>query len=266
MNSTKIEYLDKTWNPSKGCRPISKGCNNCWARRMSKRLAAMGVRGYEKEDPFGPVFCHWRLNEPLRTRKPYWIGVSFMGDLFHEDIEDVDVFRVLDTIQMAPQHTFLFLTKRVIVMEETIATWYRIHRRFEVLPNLFLGASVEDQTTANRRIERLLMIPAALHYVSYEPALGPVDFKGFQLRDIKKDGYTRSVDWLIMGAESGPGANRMPLMWAGSAKRQCKRAGIPFFLKQVSKGQKIPEELNIREWPDLSLEARLQRTVFENPL
>lgn len=44
------------------------------------------------------------------------------------------------------------------------------------LPNVWLGVSVEDQRTADERIPVLLELPAALRFVSYEPALGPVDF------------------------------------------------------------------------------------------
>ena len=44
------------------------------------------------------------------------------------------------------------------------------------LPNVWLGVSVEDQATADARIPLLLQTPAAVRFVSYEPALGPVDF------------------------------------------------------------------------------------------
>lgn len=45
------------------------------------------------------------------------------------------------------------------------------------LPNVWLGVSVEDQATADARIPYLLRCPAAVRWVSYEPALGPVDFE-----------------------------------------------------------------------------------------
>lgn len=49
------------------------------------------------------------------------------------------------------------------------------------LPNVWLGVSVEDQTTADERIPHLLQCPASVRWVSYEPALGPVDFIGWGL-------------------------------------------------------------------------------------
>jgi protein gp37 len=47
------------------------------------------------------------------------------------------------------------------------------------LSNVWLGVSVEDQKTADERIPLLLQTPAAVRFVSYEPALGPVDFSRF---------------------------------------------------------------------------------------
>ena len=43
------------------------------------------------------------------------------------------------------------------------------------LPNIWLGVSVEDQKTADERIPLLLQTPAAVRWVSYEPALGSVN-------------------------------------------------------------------------------------------
>ena len=46
------------------------------------------------------------------------------------------------------------------------------------LPNVHLGVSAENQQYADERIPDLLQTPAAVRFVSYEPALGPVDFSG----------------------------------------------------------------------------------------
>ncbi|MEA4936364.1 MAG: DUF5131 family protein [Paludibacter sp.] len=43
MNSTKIEWTDKTWNPITGCTKQSSGCTHCYAEIMSRRLHAMGL-------------------------------------------------------------------------------------------------------------------------------------------------------------------------------------------------------------------------------
>ena len=94
MNRTNIEYLDYTWDPTHGCSPVSAGCRQCWALRMSKRLAGMGVRGYSKDNPFKVVCCLEKLHEPFKLKKPSRIGVSFMGDLFHDDVPFEFIWRI----------------------------------------------------------------------------------------------------------------------------------------------------------------------------
>jgi hypothetical protein len=112
------------------------------------------------------------------------------------------------------------------------------------LPNVWLGVSVEDQEYAARRIPHLLSTPAAVRFVSYEPALGPVDFRRLKCSDPGGDYFFDSLappaplfhhqplDWVIMGGESGPGARPMDPAWVRSTRDQCAGAGVPFFFKQ----------------------------------
>jgi protein gp37 len=127
------------------------------------------------------------------------------------------------------------------------------------LPNVWLGVSVEDQATADERITLLLQTPAAVRFVSYEPALGPVDFSRWmwpmhwhwdgnfgtpeqaiaagafaeRKRQALVSAYAVFLDWLIVGGESGPGARPFDVAWARSAIRQCREAGVPVFIKQL---------------------------------
>ncbi|MGT2457851.1 DUF5131 family protein [Cupriavidus basilensis] len=40
---SKIEWTERTWNPTVGCTKISQGCKNCYAEGMAMRLQAMGT-------------------------------------------------------------------------------------------------------------------------------------------------------------------------------------------------------------------------------
>jgi protein gp37 len=124
------------------------------------------------------------------------------------------------------------------------------------LPNVWLGVSVEDQATADERIPFLLQTPAAVRWVSYEPALGPADF-GYPKTlwpdgpETCCDGYEcgcrglpiepplwmdmggHKIDWLVIGGESGPGARPCDTTWIRSAVRQCRDAGVACFVKQL---------------------------------
>jgi protein gp37 len=117
------------------------------------------------------------------------------------------------------------------------------------LGNVWLGVSVEDQEYAERRIPHLLQTPAAVRFVSYEPALGPVNFRRLAvppgcrgvdpLDALLHPAYAPTMgrvplDWIIMGGESGPGARPMDPAWVRSVRDQCAADGadVAFFFKQ----------------------------------
>ena len=122
------------------------------------------------------------------------------------------------------------------------------------LPNVWLGTSVSDQKSADERIPHLLDAPAAVRFVSAEPLLGPVDLSdwfhdsdctGFQSSTdcaewaegecscVASGGpYEDTLDWVIVGGESGRNARPMHPDWARNLRDQCADAGAAFFFKQ----------------------------------
>ena len=235
---SKIEWTDATWNPVDGCTPVSAGCDHCWARRMSRRT--FGTR------PFSDVRCHpERLKQPLHWRKPRKIATCLMGDLFHPKIPARFIVDVLEVMAACPRHTFQVLTKRP---ERMAALLFGEVGGNDYLPNVWLGVSVEDQKTADERIPLLLETPAAVRFVSYEPALGLVDFGAVKITvgyvdsltgryDDGGSGYddgiaANSLDWVIAGGESGPGARPAHPDWFRKVRDDCQAAGVPFFFKQ----------------------------------
>jgi protein gp37 len=234
-----------------------------------------------------PVMSDADLTLPLRWRKPRRARLSDVVDLFHEAVPDAWIDRVFAVMALAPQHTFQVLTKRPERMREYM-TGLRaqsprvfagtIARSMAVLgmhgdvtvdadyPHVWLGTSVEDQTTANERIPHLLATPAAVRFISAEPLLGPVDLSELEggatagawlysalTCDVDaEDDYWggERLDWVICGGESGPGARPMDAAWAESLRDQCRIAGVAFFMKQMAKKAPIPADLMVREFPD----------------
>lgn len=128
--STKIEWCrntngaGETWNPVTGCTPVSDGCKNCFARRAAYSPRLRGKFGYPADDPFRVTLHKDRLEQPLHWKKPRTIFVCSMGDLFHEDVPDKFIAKVLLVIALCPRHTFVVLTKRSERMAE-IANWFK---------------------------------------------------------------------------------------------------------------------------------------------
>lgn len=245
MSTTKIEWADAVINPFVGCTRISAGCEHCYAERMAKRLQAMGTRGYEVSAHFDSVVGrHGRWNGRInvipqamqaatRRRKSTTFFVNSMSDLFHEKKTYTDVSLVLDVIAACPQHTFIVLTKRPSCMVQVMLEYYKSN---QTLPNLALGVSIENQNEVHRACT-LTQVNAAIRFVSYEPALGPLDIRA-QLA-------TSKIHGVICGGESGPGARPMHPDWARSMRDQCAEAGVHFFFKQWGEwapGENTPDD------------------------
>lgn len=124
--STKIQWTDATWNPTRGCSIVSAGCSNCYAMRQAHRFAGPGGKfeGLTRRYIHGPKWTGKVrlvpevLDQPLRWRKPRRIFVDSMSDLFHEDVTDEFIDLVFAIMAFAERHTFQLLTKRPDRMRE----------------------------------------------------------------------------------------------------------------------------------------------------
>jgi len=159
-----------------------------------------------------------------------------MGDLFHEDVPDEWIDRVFAVMALCPQHTFQVLTKRDKRMRKYVTAkrfdeinsyaglyghWSDMPNAGWPLPNVWLGVSVEDQKRADERREHLEQTPAAIKIVSYEPALGPVDWSLWAF-----------VHQIISGGESGVGALPSHPDWHRATRDYCANYSIAYFFKQ----------------------------------
>lgn len=281
-DSTKIEwtqapgYKGRTWNPVVGCSRLSTGCENCFAERMAGRQVAMGTKHYRGTVKKVNRRAVWtgKINRapdhifyaPLRWKKPSMVFVDSMSDLFHENLLDwrpgvwsqegfellVDVFH---TMLNAKQHLFQILTKRADIMYDMVPrVMLKLNQR-RPLPNVWLGVSVENEEQSER-ISWLQRTPAAIHFLSLEPLLGPIsigrwlrseaDCKGHpKWRADQNCIYQREIDWVVLGGESGPGARPMHPDWARDIRDACLEAEVPYFFKQY--GEWCPETVACSE-------------------
>lgn len=249
-----------------------------------------------------------KLDEPLGWRKPRRVFVNSMSDLFHESLPNDAIAAVFGVMASAPAHTFLILTKRPQRMREwfawvdsqpaqagcgggnvhpfSVIAWaatlqgvpgVTVERLYEQrgggsapwpLPNVWLGVSVEEQATADERIPELIQTPAVTRFVSFEPALGPVDFgawlqgppcptcgttdSSIGVREerwepgrwyCRRPGCTEiegfgwwGIDQIIVGGEAGRGARAFDVAIAHSVVHQCDQADQVWpFVKQLGR-------------------------------
>jgi protein gp37 len=299
--STKIEYVDESINPirTKGggwhCVKSSAGCSNCYAEKINKRFG--DKKTYAKGD-IDLVLNVKSLEKPLKWNKPKKIFIQDMSDLFLPGISTMfpDYLHskylclIIDLIKETPQHTYLMLTKHPEEMKllfmglfgDGPGYWHEpLHfDNGKPLPNLWLGVTAENQEQADKRIPILLQIPAAVRFVSVEPMLGPVDLTNVidHVNDgVIVDALNRwccdigassheipfGLDWVIIGAESGPKARKTENHHILHLIQQCSSANVPVFLKQIwVKGNSKPTlvklpKLGGQVWDQIPKQERL---------
>lgn len=181
-DNSKIDWTDATWNPLAGCTKVSPGCAHCYAEIMANRLKAMGNINYqgvvdEQGRWSGQIaLIPSALEQPLHWKRPRMIFVDSMSDLFHPTVPSGWINKVFEVMMKAKWHTFQVLTKRPERMAEFLngAEWW-INAEPESRKHIWLGASIENQRMARKRIPILQNVSAEVRFLSCEPMLGWID-------------------------------------------------------------------------------------------
>lgn len=279
MTSTGIEYVDRVWPVVRGCSgKVSTGCKECWAERFARR---------EGRDFRRVELCdHKVLWAPERWRSAGTVFVAPGGDLFDPAVPDEHIRAVFLAIANAPRQRFLVLTKRSERMRDLINSWESIRATAGL--NVALGVSVENQETAHERLADLLATRCKVRWVSYEPALEPVDFRNYfqrpmhpvgpapEIRGLQLGIVEPSIDWVVIGGESARPLSRarpVNIAWFYETVGACGLAGVPIFVKQMgsayalSQGWRDPRGADPAQWaPALRVREALRWPVAEDGL
>jgi protein gp37 len=141
---------------------------------------------------------------------------------------------LFEMIQETPYLTWLLLTKRIGNVERLTPFFLPV--------NVWLGATIVNQEEADRDVPKLLATDAVVKFVSYEPALGPVDWTRYP-----------GIDWIIVGGESTQGAQarEFDIEWAYNTITQAVDIGAAPFVKQLGSRQGLKDRAgaNPAEWP-----------------
>lgn len=217
---SSIEWTNHTFNPWWGCTKVSPACAHCYAESWAKRV------GQEIWGDKAPrrLFSdkHWK--EPLawdnaakRSGIRRRVFCASMADVF-EGRKDLDAWRerLWQLIAETPNLDWLLLTKRpenAVSMVPWSLNWPS---------TVWLGTTVENQEWAERRIPYLVTAPATMRFLSCEPLIGPLNLSQ----------WLASIDWVIVGGESGHYARPMLPSWVNSLRDQVTKAEVAFHFKQ----------------------------------
>ena len=232
--NTSIQWTDHTFNPWWGCSRVSAGCANCYAETFAGRFG-VGWGNSPRRIASEKVWSQperWNI-AAKKAKKRARVFCSSMADVF-EDLQELAAprQRLWNLIRATPWLDWQILTKR----PENIKRFLPIGIEWgEGWPNVWLGTSAENQRTFDKRVPRLLEVPAVVHFVSAEPLLDSLDLRGKDFQDSAIDAFENDpkINWVIVGGESGIKARAFSVEWARSVIQQCKAAGVACFVKQL---------------------------------
>jgi protein gp37 len=233
---TGIGWTEKTWNPWQGCTKVSAGCDLCYMFTEKTRYGQDPATVIRSKD--------LTFNSPRRWGTPSLIFTCSWSDFFHVTADPwrADAWKI---IRDTPHHTYQILTKRPgRIARHLPPDWG------DGYPNVWLGTSVEnDEPHVMARIEQLLAVPAALHWLSCEPLIGPVSLRGpwhdylegWTTIGAPNDGHgpdpeqvaTNRIRWVVAGGESGAGCRPCDEAWLRTLRDQCADTGAAYYLKQL---------------------------------
>jgi protein gp37 len=221
--NSKIEWCDNSFNSWLGCTKVSPGCDHCYAESWAKR--------------FGLV--RWGNNPRRRTSENKWkepvkwnaeasvfkrehghrprVFCASLADVFDNQVPSSWRKDLFALIRECDQLDWLMLTKRPQNISKMLPLNWG-----DGYPNVWLGLTAEDQMRFDQRWKHLQRIPAAVKFISYEPAIGP----------LRLPTQGPFPDWLISGGESGGGARPVKPQWVRDVIADCRQHGVAPFHKQ----------------------------------
>lgn len=232
-----IAWTTHTFNPWVGCTKVSPGCDHCYAEAWDKRAGGPSHWG-----PGAPrrrtTMQNW--NKPLRWQKerraaldrgerpePVRVFCASLADVFDNQVPNEWRDDLWQLIARCPDLRWILVTKRVGNVARMMPIDWRP-------ANMIVLSTIVDQAEADRDLPKLRFLKQqdVVRYigVSYEPALGPVDWSAHLC------GARDALDWIIVGGESHQGsakARPFEVNWADRTIIQCANAGVAVFVKQL---------------------------------
>lgn len=257
--NSNIEWTDHTLNLWWGCSKVHEGCKHCYAESLANRFGTEWGEGVKRKGIKGAFKELEKMQrKAAKANERHRVFVGSMMDIFEDNKElqepiVIGLRQCVTTGQLRdqffenicagryPNLTFLLLTKR----PENIRKYgpnYGNFKNADDISNLWFGTSISSSKTAKYAEVLKDQTHGLPRFLSIEPQVGEI-----KPNDLDLSG----IDWVIQGGESAKGKHRpFEIEWAYTMRDHCKVNNIPYFFKQIDKVQEIPEDLQIREFPE----------------
>lgn len=271
-NITKIQWCDHTFNPWIGCSKVHEGCANCYAEAdfaTRRKRVVWGPKGTRSitQTWNDPVKWNKAAQQAGERRRVFcaslsdvfedWTGGLIEHDgrpaLHHEHGHRWTMGqlrrRLFKLIEATPHLDYLLLTKR----PENIFEMWPVDEKTgarKYLSNVWLGTSVSSVKTAEKMIPHLMGCRqlSPVLFLSMEPLLEAVELSCLHIdlgnnfignpfhNSLASEFEERrwpSIDWVIVGGESGKFPRPCAVEWIRLVVHDCREANVPCFVKQL---------------------------------
>lgn len=253
------------WSPIAGCTKVTSGCDNCCPFVTDHPC-------FRSPDTYGldEITSNGEWSGVVKVvehefKRPFAIPhdgaviwTAQMGDLFHPEVSDEVRARVFGVIARLPQHLFVLTTKRVDAMIRWLndparsdeiaaasAEWDKMRNAGPVqtawpLPNLCVGASVEDQPSVDASMPLLMQGQAAMRLAWVAPILGSVDLSPWP-----------GLDWIVCRGEEGQPRRPPDAQWVTALRDFAVANEIPFHFRGMGDGEMMIDGVAWKQRPSL---------------
>ena len=257
--NTKIDWCDTTWNPVTGCL---HGCEYCYARGIATRFGGYNIDPvgdsvtvydacaeeliFEVENPvskvddkgrvrvapypfgFDPTFHRYRLDQPTKWSEPRTIFVCSMADLFGEWVPDEWIEEVFNACRAAPQHRYLFLTKKP-------DRYFSLHanKKLPKEKNFYYGITMDTKQNAQEHLVSLMSTSKNIGF-NYANVFASVEPILEDFGPVVSAILAAHIPWIIVGAETGKrkGIVRPEREWVMRLSEESDQFGTAIFMKE----------------------------------
>jgi protein gp37 len=230
--NSNIEWCDHTFNPWIGCTKVGPGCDHCYAEAlMDKRMHQVSWGSGAQRKRTSPA--NWKMPQRWNNQHEAFqslhgrrqrVFCASLADVFDNEVNREWRDDLATLIASTPNLDWLLVTKRIGNAGAMLGEMF-----LDGPPdNIWIGATVVNQTEADRDVPKLLATPARVRFLSIEPMLGRIRIEPAT----DKSDVPGTVDWVIVGGESGPQARPMHPDWAREVRDECEAFGVPFLFKQ----------------------------------
>jgi protein gp37 len=202
------------WNPWRGCRKYSEGCQFCYIHKGDKRRGIDTNQIIRTDNFVSPIEKNKKGEYKLKSGQVVYL--CFSSDFLLDDADDWRM-ECWQMIKARPDLHFIFLTKRIERFEACIPDdWGSGYE------NVTVGCTIENQSRADERLSIFKKLPIIHKNVICQPLIEGIDI-------VK---YLDDVELVVVGGESDQNARPLDYNWVMSLRQQCIQTNTNFEFRQ----------------------------------